>query len=415
MGFEPDRGVGVVEKDADAGLFSFRLYIQEGKFDPSTVPEWKRQPPNRWTPYRARVAIYQCESLPPADSNGSSDPYVQIYEPGRTDIRTDVTNDTNNPIFYEVKEFLYNAPERNGKPDWPNAPPIILSIFDEDEELLDSSDDLIGRAVINVHRDLMQDEQKHISFDDEIPYPAWVSVKKNYDDKYDPDTGAAVLCSLQFGEHDKLYAKKEEEIELNKVCEISPGLKMKMPDLNITEFKCEIIVLGLRDLVSPGLLPVHKSYVKFSVKSLLPTSQAKAVDNVFTQPNDKGPNPIIRTTIQFEAELPNDPTFLPRMTCEVYDQLFLESMPQPLIGTFTIKLGDIVEDTRTQLDQSLHMFKKLSTVVGRVIRQIEDSKGSGVRPRAAEIVGTPVHSARNSQSFDAEQKLELALVEKLEA
>jgi len=42
-----------------------------------------------------------------------------------------------------------------------------------------------------------------------------------------------------------------------------------MPSLDINEFKCEIVVLGLRELVSGGLLPIKKAYVKFGLKSLL--------------------------------------------------------------------------------------------------------------------------------------------------
>jgi hypothetical protein len=53
-----------------------------------------------------------------------------------------------------------------------------------------------------------------------------------------------------------------------------------MPNLNISEFKCEILVLGLRNLVSTGLLPVRKAYVKFNLKSLLPPAAAKAVENI---------------------------------------------------------------------------------------------------------------------------------------
>lgn len=48
------------------------------------------------------------------------------------------------------------------------------------------------------------------------------------------------------------------------------------------EFKCEVITLGLRDLVSTGLMNVNKAYIKFALKSLLPVAQAKAVDNIFT-------------------------------------------------------------------------------------------------------------------------------------
>lgn len=55
---------------------------------------------------------------------------------------------------------------------------------------------------------------------------------------------------------------------------------MPMPSLQSKEFKCEVMVLGLRDLISGGLLPVKKAYVKFNLKSLLPPAQAKAVENI---------------------------------------------------------------------------------------------------------------------------------------
>ena len=74
-----------------------------------------------------------------------------------------------------------------------------------------------------------------------------------------------------------------------------------MPDLNIKPYKIDISILGLRDLVSTGLLPVNKAYIKFSLKSLLPSSQAKAVDNILTEPSDKGSNPVIRGSIGFEV------------------------------------------------------------------------------------------------------------------
>lgn len=116
-----------------------------------------------------------------------------------------------------------------------------------------------------------------------------------------------------------------------------------MPDLDIKEFKCEIIALGLRDLVSTGIMNVNKAYIKFAIKSLLPVSKANAVDNVFTQPTCKGPNPNIRTTVQFEVQMPNDPTFLPHMTCEVFDNVFLSLLSQPSIGCFNLKLGKSME------------------------------------------------------------------------
>ena len=76
---------------------------------------------------------------------------------------------------------------------------------------------------------------------------------------------------------------------------------LQMPDLKIKPYKTAIAILGLRELVSTGLLPVNKAYVKFSLKSLLPSSQAKAVDNIYTEPSDKGSNPVMRGNISFEV------------------------------------------------------------------------------------------------------------------
>lgn len=80
-----------------------------------------------------------------------------------------------------------------------------------------------------------------------------------------------------------------------------------------TDFKCEITALALKSLISAGLLPVNKAYIKFNVKSLLPPANAKAVQNIQTQPNACGPDPCLRTTIQFEVQMPSDPNFCARM------------------------------------------------------------------------------------------------------
>ena len=74
-----------------------------------------------------------------------------------------------------------------------------------------------------------------------------------------------------------------------------------MPDLRMDEYKVEVICLGLRKLVSCGIMPVNKAFIKFNLKSLLPASKAKAVQNIETQPKERGPNPNMRTTIQFDV------------------------------------------------------------------------------------------------------------------
>ena len=44
--------------------------------------------------------------------------------------------------------------------------------------------------------------------------------------------------------------------------------------------KCEINALGLRELISDGILPINKGYVKFKLKSMLKNEAAKAIQEI---------------------------------------------------------------------------------------------------------------------------------------
>jgi len=102
----------------------------------------------------------------------------------------------------------------------------------------------------------------------------------------------------------------------------------------------EINVLGLRQLESFGLMPIKKPYIKFRVKSLLPPAKAHAVTNVQTDPNANGPNPNINTMLNFLVNLPREELYCPSLECDVFDFVY-RGFSQPLIGTFTIKVGEI--------------------------------------------------------------------------
>jgi len=78
-----------------------------------------------------------------------------------------------------------------------------------------------------------------------------------------------------------------------------PPVLLEMPNLAIEPYNVIINVLGLRNLLSTGLLPIKKAFVKFSVKSLLPPAQAKAVKDIWTIPNESGSDPNMRTTLKF--------------------------------------------------------------------------------------------------------------------
>lgn len=62
-------------------------------------------------------------------------------------------------------------------------------------------------------------------------------------------------------------------------------------------------VLGLRELVSPGILPIRKAFVKFNLKSLMKAEIAKGVEDVKTQPKEPGSNPNLKTKIEFKVQV----------------------------------------------------------------------------------------------------------------
>ena len=123
-----------------------------------------------------------------------------------------------------------------------------------------------------------------------------------------------------------------------------------MPDIKIQEFKCQVLVLGLRGLVPNGLLPIRKAFIKFNLRSLLSPEKAGAVENILTQPQQSGPNPSIKASIEFDLELPTDAMFCPIMGCDVFDQIFGMGAAQPHIGTFTLKMGETFNAQKIKIE-----------------------------------------------------------------
>lgn len=123
------------------------------------------------------------------------------------------------------------------------------------------------------------------------------------------------------------------------------SIPILMPDLKIDQYNININVLGLRDLISTGLLPVKKAYVKFSVKSILPPAQAKAVADIYTEPGEGGTDPNIRVTLKIQVRIPGEVYYCPSMTCSILDKLYFDGMKQPILGTFTLKLGELLTET----------------------------------------------------------------------
>jgi len=148
--------------------------------------------------------------------------------------------------------------------------------------------------------------------------------------------------------------------------------------MEFKEYNIEINCLGLRMLQSFGLLPVKKPFVKFNLRSLLPPEKAKAQQNIQTNPQDTGANPNINTVVQFTMNLPSSSLFCPRLACDVYDMVFKGWM-QPLLGTFSIGIGDILEATlanqEADIVESDHMIRELKKVLtqGGIAKSMKSS------------------------------------------
>jgi hypothetical protein len=231
--------------------------------------------------------------LPPADSEGSSDPYIEVWSPDKNKAVTPVVEDNCNPIFFSTVEVYYDFTTPA------ESPPMILNIWDKDEGVM-TTDDYLGRAIIFL-------KDAAISEDDTIPEPRWHKVVMGFSQD-EPSIGE-VLCSFSVVADDYRFKVPAEYMNLAEYMEFK-------------EYNIEINVLGLRQLQSFGLMPVKKPFVKFNVRSLLPPEKAKAVTNVSTNPSDTGANPNINTTISFTLQLPSSSLFCPKLSCDVYDYVF---------------------------------------------------------------------------------------------
>ena len=75
------------------------------------------------------------------------------------------------------------------------------------------------------------------------------------------------------------------------------------------------------------------------------------------------------------------------MTCNCFDQLYLESFPQPQIGTFTLKVGKTMFDIIEENEEEHHDNEKLIYILKELKSQLESQQGDlDNRVRTAELL-----------------------------
>ena len=121
------------------------------------------------------------------------------------------------------------------------------------------------------------------------------------------------------------------------------------------EFRVELNVLGLRNLLSPGLLPIKKAYIDFMLSSLVPPIAQQSMDKISTKPGPAGPNPTINSIISFNVPLPLEHIYAPSMACRVYDKCFL-GFSAALVGVFTIPIGDLMKEQEEEYQKNIEML-----------------------------------------------------------
>ena len=87
---------------------------------------WKKPPPRRLGSRKIRCYLFQCRDIPSADSDGSSDAYISVWNNEGIKLATQTIEDSLNPIYFETIELMYDMV------DLSSAPPIILNIWDTD-------------------------------------------------------------------------------------------------------------------------------------------------------------------------------------------------------------------------------------------------------------------------------------------
>ncbi len=140
----PDLSLGKVTDPQKAGIISVKLSIHDkttnGPINFEQFPAWKKGPPKRLNVMKVRCFLYQCRDLPAADSDGSSDPYIKVWDTTKEIKKTKVIDDNNNPLFYETFDLTLEADTLQ------NLPPFIFDIYDEDT----LSSDFICRATVPI-------------------------------------------------------------------------------------------------------------------------------------------------------------------------------------------------------------------------------------------------------------------------
>ena len=337
-----------VESPELAGVVGFRLSIvpADSGIELASQENWKKRLSRRPDSAKIRCYLFQCKDLPAADEDGASDPMVVIYNTVDQDsnekrmlenvVKTEVIDNNLDPMFYELKELKIDF--QKGE----ELPPFIFDVYDVDKKIIGSDDtDYLGRCII----DLKDAAHKYVNEETDTKdlrpeIPKWHPIRYA---KGSPKCGEILVSFIITEEFDHDWKLPNSEVKMMGLIENEPVYKLEEkarvePVVMFDEYRVELNVLGLRGLVSPGLLPVKKAYIDFLLKSMVPPMAASALSSISTNPGPSGSDPTINSVISFSVPMPINSLYAPSLSCRVYDKVF-KGFSGQLIGTFTIPIG----------------------------------------------------------------------------
>lgn len=279
------------------------------------------------TEYIIAVNVYMSRHLVSADSNGTNDPYVEVYLDDKKEVTKQKPNCING-IWNTTLLFHSIAFDINDKTSWP-----VLYIKVMDKDLIE--DDEICYNYI-----WLSDMAYSINDTTLIKKPKWHQMLLSKSDR--PQGELLLSCNIIDKEHMKQMPNISPEIE---------------------NYTFELNVLGLRNLKPLSLIPIKKAFVTFDLNSLnFGNNSENEIEPVKTEPKDSGNNPNITSMIKFNAYLPKDPDFIPYLQCEVNDYILGGIINQHL-GMFELNIKDIIQDTKKGIQNDLDILKQNDEII----------------------------------------------------